>query len=127
MVWNDIPKTNYVGNACPEGWRLPTKEECNGLLENHSSRTTLNGKNGIYARGNNSSLPNSSSVFLLYGGYRGQKQGNVLGRTGTLCGCYWTADIDGTLAVGMGITEEGEAYTVSYKRGAGRSIRCVKK
>lgn len=49
------------------GWRMPTKEECEELLNHTNSRTTT--QNGI--RGKLlTSTTNSNSIFLPYSGYR---------------------------------------------------------
>lgn len=67
--WNSSPASGDVWSSandpCPEGWRLPTKDELNKLIYSDSKWTTLNGRGGRWFGSGN------YTVFLPAAGYRG--------------------------------------------------------
>lgn len=97
--WNEIQKDGYIGNPCPDGWRVPLFEELCGLVENKSSFTTVNGQSGYYFYGLNN---NGNRVFLPACGTGGPNP-SQRGQSGY----YWSSNpYDG-------VTEGGEEYFYS--------------
>lgn len=82
--WNEIEETEYLGNPCPNGWRIPTRYELEGLIANGASPNQI----GFYLKGLSSTLPNTSSVFLPASGSR-YGNGNSYGRD--FHGSYWSS------------------------------------
>jgi len=126
-TWNNIYPNDAAWGAandpCPSGWRVPTHEEQQSLVNSgYSEMTTLNGVTGRYfGNGNN-------KVFFPAAGFR-------LGMTGNLTsagnyGAYWSSTR----------VNEASAYSLNYNNmGAGTSdpefspgtitgysVRCVK-
>ena len=107
---------NYYGaassnSACPEGWRLPRKEEAENLI-NNTQYATIDGVNGFWMSGSVASTDPAKAIFLPQSGY----------------GCsYWTINGD----------KYTEQYAIKFagtdkpkvgKLGANASypVRCVK-
>jgi uncharacterized protein (TIGR02145 family) len=108
-------------NACPSGWRLPTREEFDMLLSGSSNEwTTVKGVEGrVFKKGSN-------SVFL------------------PACGVYYSNNLVGTFEVGekgsywSGQDAADKAYILHYGKEyapfsdktfykiSGCSVRCVK-
>ena len=107
-------------NPCPTGWRLPTKDEMQSLVNAGSRWCTWNNVNGrILGTG-------AKNIFLPAPGFRINTTG-VLNYKGAE-GDYWTGDPCG--ADNAYSLEFGAAATVinvkNYKRANGFSVRCVK-
>ncbi len=81
--WNTLEKDDYIGNPCPDGWRIPTSAELAGLIANKSSFITVSNQKGYYFYGLNS---NGNRVFFPASGQGGQNPSAVRGTTGR----YWT-------------------------------------
>ncbi|MDR2970337.1 MAG: fibrobacter succinogenes major paralogous domain-containing protein [Bacteroidales bacterium] len=83
-VWDDsMPSGNIwakVNDPCPTGWRVPTKEELQSLVNSGSQWTTINGVNGvIFGSDNNIFIP-TTGVRRYNGDLINQNTGN-----------YWSA------------------------------------
>jgi len=78
-LWKEDGSSAY--NPCPEGWRIPTKNEMEKLLGLHSSYTNNGGPGYMYGE-----LPNR--VFLPYTGCR-HINSDFSSKTGD--GMYWTS------------------------------------
>lgn len=116
--WNEIEETEYVGNPCPDGWRIPTCHELEGLNVNRSSWTTKDSQNGLYFRGMSSTLPDASSLFLPASGYRDYDNG--AGKYRGHSGSYWSSKS----AYHLGFASS-DAYIGNTFRAYGSSVRCV--
>ena len=127
-LWNlgteDNPvKTEY--DPCPDGWRVPTYAELEGLSKNHSSWTTEDGQNGYWFSGSKSYSKTASQVFFPAGGrfdtydgstdYRGQY------------GYYMSSRTAGSNAYSFHFynSSAGGTMLTSYYRSEAHSVRCV--
>lgn len=99
-IGNDISSTRYDApyNNWGGGWRMPTTEEFNELLNCVWTETTLDGIQGYKVTG-----PNGNSIFLPNTGY---KQGSQ--NTTSSNGYYWTSN---------GMTTMSYAYCLSTANG----------
>ncbi|MDR0811217.1 MAG: hypothetical protein LBN23_02930 [Paludibacter sp.] len=104
-------------NACPSGWRLPTKQEFESLLSAGSVWTTQNGVSGrLFGK-----VPNQ--IFLPAAGYRYDSDGALDG-AGEY-GYYWSSTPrDSGLAYYLHFIS-GDASTGSTNRRRGFSVRPV--
>ena len=121
---NSIPEGTkwYAKNdPCPEGWRMPTREELKSLEDAGSEWITKNGVYG-YLLG---LIPNQ--IFLPAAGGRAPDNGE-LARVGWL-GKYWSATTQyrTTTAWLFWFVSYGSNVTNGWFRGNGSSIRCVAK
>ncbi len=114
--WNEITNTPYLGNPCPNGWRVPTRNELKGLIVNNTPSTTEDGIGGLFFKGSDSNLPNSSSVFFPFAGIR--LSDGWSGHRG-VAGFYWSSTNSHNVAFENSANEQGTepAY--------GLSVRCV--
>ena len=121
-------KTNF--DPCPEGWRVPTLEELNGLMRHHSNWTICAGQNGYWFSGSKTYTESTSQVFLPAAGehsnsyYKGSSRGGQ--------GFYWvsTPDYVNTgRSEGKGIynpgIESAKTSFLSSERANRYSVRCV--
>ena len=122
MDWNDIPSDDYVGNPCPDGWRVPTGQEFEGLNASRSSWTVKNGQNGYFFRGSSPSLPDASSIFLPAPGFRSNIDG-YSGSRGNV-GHYWSSTPDTRNALYVDLSRS-DVYVGSNGRANAFSVRCV--
>jgi len=102
-----------LNDPCPQGWRLPTREELSSLLSAGSNWTTVNGINGhIFGSGNN-------TIFLSAAGYRLDHSGQL--SNVSRYGFYWSsAQEDNTL-----LFNEISAWRQTSTIRRGCSVRCV--
>ena len=100
-------------NVCPRGWRLPTREELQLLVETDRGWITRNGVNGRLF----GTAPNE--VFLPAAGLRGTA--GALHHVGSLIN-YWSSSAR-TASVGWGLWSGGGVN--NFDRNLGFSVRCV--
>ena len=102
-------------NACPSGWRLPTKAEFETLITAGSIWTTQNGKAGRkFGSGNN-------TIFMPAAGVR---DGSLSGVGGY--GYYWSStSLNSENAYCWEFSVEYALSDYGYK-GLSMSVRCVK-
>ena len=128
--WNYIPATEYMGNPCPAGWRIPTVAELAGLIENIQTPVTVKDKNDwdmVVAQcwGASKSTDTEEAVMLPYAGHIVETSGYGPSSIGSI-GCYWASDLkDGKPSI-------LRLYKTTYniwdydRRACGFSIRCVR-
>ena len=128
-TWNNSLSTDtfwkMLNNPCPVGWRVPTKEEFETLLDRNKvgyERITENGLNGKFT-----DKTNGSFLFLPAAGSRKSIDGTLY-YAGT-SGNYWSntvyeGDETNAYCVGFGT---GFADVYNCTRSLGLSIRCVAK
>lgn len=116
-------KTDY--DPCPEGWRVPTSDELNALIENYSSWTAdEKGQSGYWFSGMTPYSDDASQVFLPAAGYRQPLKGTCyyLGRRGF----YWSSTPYNNSAMRIGFGASGiTPEESSFRRSMGQSVRCV--
>ena len=112
-------KTEY--DPCPNGWRVPTYIELNGLRQNHSSWTTVDSdQSGYWFSGSIAYSEDVPQVFLPAPGYR-DLSGQVYWH-GT-SGYYWSSlQSSPTNYMYFNADEVGMTY---YYPALGQSVRCV--
>ena len=125
-LWNsgteeDPVKTEY--DPCPDGWRVPTYAELNGLIRNRSSWTSEGGQPGYWFSGASSYTKNVPQVFFPAAGYR-SLAGNVYNRG--YYGYYWSSspiNIYYAYSLNFGLSSANMNNFLS--RANGYSVRCV--
>ena len=104
-------------NACPQGWRVPTREELQSLSNTDSEWTTKNGINGRLF----GITPNQ--IFLPAAGWR--NNGNGAPFNIGVWGYYWSSTQSNTanaMDLPIGIRSN---FVGSSNRANGYSVRCV--
>jgi len=106
-------------NVCPKGWRLPTQQEIQSLVNTKSIWTTIN---GIYGRLWGSS---NNTLFLPVAGYRYRTYSNgVLDYAGTY-GYYWSStEYKNVIWYALHINSDSAGESINNCRD-GLSVRCV--
>ena len=86
--WGKLFTYDMALQACPEGWRLPTRDEIETIMSLfYHFGISEDSVDGLFFSG---SSPDGDSVFLPSAGYN---YGN--GHRGTkVCGCYWLSTGD---------------------------------
>lgn len=115
-IWEQNP-------PCPEGWRLPTKEELRALCVNYSEWTACNGQEGRWFSGSVPYSDGVSAVFFPAAGACDYYDGSVRGSGEE--GWYWSASSDDTYAVALYFHDE-KVYIGSYFRARSMSVRCCR-
>ncbi|MDO9680888.1 MAG: fimbrillin family protein [Bacteroidales bacterium] len=112
-------------NPCPEGWRIPTADEFQGLINSGYTYTDsgLNNLMGLWFGGNHST-DRTGSLFIPFGGYTNEA-GTSLGRFSTPRGMYWSNTTSGDDAM-LFFTNNTSATLFNQRKARGHSIRCVK-
>ncbi|MDR3236422.1 MAG: Ig-like domain-containing protein [Prevotellaceae bacterium] len=123
-TWRDLSETGdawtAAQNPCPDGWRLPTREEITALVDAGSSWTTVNGINGrLFGSGDN-------TIFLPAAGYRWYLSANP---KGNLSGAneyslYWCDPRFNQMTYNFSLNEYVQ-YPSYCNSGFGSSLRCV--
>ena len=126
-LWNSGTEENPVktdNDPCPEGWRVPTRNELNELRSNHSSWTkNAEGRSGYWFSGTRTYTEGVPQIFLHAAGYRGGSDSYANGRGNN--GNYWSS-----------MPSSGSAYSLGFASGFinmgnggcrayGCSVRCV--
>jgi len=119
-IWNSTGATGDIwekaNDPCPTGWRVPTIEELQSLVNSGSQWATINGIDGrIFGSGNNSSL------FMPAAGYRpyfGIRKANMIG-------LYWSSTVFGDPVLRLDFGYESVSTEFTTGRACGLSVRCV--
>jgi len=120
-IWDDSDPEGdtweKANDPCPTGWRVPTLEELQSLVDASSKWIRENGVNGrVFGNGDN-------LLFLPAAGYRSFTSGSV-NYVGTY-GNYWSRSSSGTSAYLLHFSStDVYPYSNSY-RANGFSVRCV--
>lgn len=110
-------------DPCPEGWRVPTRDELESLSANYSSLTTdASEHNGRYFTGEYTYMDGIAQIFLPAAGYRTSYNGDVDGRN--RYGYYWSSTSCSSSAEGFNFNS-GNVIMFSGGRANGYSVRCV--
>lgn len=125
-LWNSGTEENPVKteyDPCPDGWRVPTYAELDGLRSNSSSWTTdSKGQAGYWFSGPMPYSDDAPQVFFPAAGYRYYGDGRALTRG--YYGSYWSSRTYYSSAYGLDFGR-GNAYMIDGFRAFGSSVRCV--
>ncbi|HFK5538437.1 TPA: FISUMP domain-containing protein [Elizabethkingia anophelis] len=124
-LWVDNVKT--IQDPCPIGYRVPSKDEWNGVINNNNSNYI--GKSWIDSPTNYfTGIKFGDKLFLPAAGYRNANNGTLNNRG--YAGAYWSST-EGTFAAGIGSMGLGFGtpslitYIVGVNRLSGFSVRCI--
>lgn len=123
-AWNVYGNEPYATNPCPQGWRVPTKEEMVALTAHKSPWAEKDGIHGFTVYG--SSGFSTNSIFLQAAGEI-EGDGTPAGRDSY--GRYWTCsqndayEFVGAALNNSNITIDGLEGTFGPARGF--SVRCI--
>jgi len=106
----------------PIGWRVPTREELQRLLETAKVSNEWTNLNGVNGRKFTDKI-SGNSMFLPAAGYR-EDFGGTLGNVGS-GGYYWSSTQCGSGAYGMGFYSGNGSWYDGYFRNNGISVRPV--
>jgi len=120
-AWDRFPigdSWEAANDPCPTGWRVPTQEEQQNLVNSDSEWTILNGVNGrFFGNGDH-------RVFFPAAGYREYTLG-WLGTVGKY-GCYWSnAPAGNPDAYYLRFSSATVGSVAPGARGSAVSVRCV--
>ena len=127
--YDDSP--TWTVNPCPQGWRLPTREEFIKLINAGSTwadaDTKGNAVNGRFYGANHATctLPNNmnSCIFLPAVGSR-FNSGEVNGHT--RCGMYWASALSSPFNGFMLHFDDSKSPVSTNSKGRGVPVRCVR-
>ena len=130
-LWNsgtesDPIKSEY--DPCPTGWRVPTSEELNSLVKNHSWATN-DGQLGQWFTGSNAYAAEVPKIFLPAAGCRGGYGAHADSGQRNTYGYYWSSNASGEAKTSH-IFFFNKSGTISSSnilyRNIAFSVRCVK-
>ena len=120
-LWNQGSETSPVKtekDPCPQGWRVPTKQESETLLSSGVSRKWNSSKKGCdFSEGAKTLFLPAAGVYYYEDGminFRGQD------------GRFWTSTTSGPESWLLFVSKVIAEGTASHERGYGYSVRCVR-
>ena len=123
-----------TGKICPEGWRVPTLEDWNTLIDHLGGREVAGGK--LKEKGtDNWNIPNTRATnetlfSALPAGYRTLLTANNTAFSGFHAdGYHWSSSEATTIASAYAVvmsSTSGGIVTSGYDKRLGMSIRCIK-
>ncbi|MDR0799424.1 MAG: hypothetical protein LBN18_06675 [Dysgonamonadaceae bacterium] len=128
-VWSDTEADDSIwekkNDPCPAGWRVPTYEEMQSLLDFNKINYLWTTKNGVCGRVFYD-MESEASLFLPAVGYRrerGEMGGNTIWE-----GYYWSSSTEnGSNARFLFFHSFNLKTYLSYSRAYGCCVRCVAK
>lgn len=123
-----IGKSTNAQGICPDGWHVPSKAECETLIDFLGGIVIAGGKmketGYTYWDDPNEGATNESNYSGRGAGFRGQT-GNYSALN--QLGAIWTTDEDGTKANRMALFHDiANAFTGNFTKTIGYSARCIK-
>jgi uncharacterized protein (TIGR02145 family) len=119
-AWSDSSKT--ANDPCPDGYRLPTTTQWDGVLNNNTQSTF--GSWSISATNYSSARFFGSDLMLPAAGYRSSTSGELRYR-GSI-GSYWSNAEDGGYGGARNLYfSSSSADRRTNDRGGGLSVRCI--
>lgn len=130
-TWAAVMATGKSTNSqgiCPDGWHVPSKAECETLIDFLGGIVIAGGKmketGYTYWDDPNEGATNESNYSGRGAGFRGQT-GNYSALN--QLGAIWTADEDGNKANRMALYHDiSNAFTGNFTKTIGYSARCIK-
>ena len=119
-LWLSTSGIKTVNDPCPEGWRLPTNNEWQAVLDNNTTQWNNTGTRGRLITPKCESTP---TLFLPAAGTRYNHDGS-LSSAGTT-GYYWSSSVKGTDAWDLRFASSDIGTTYRFSRAFGLSVRCV--
>ena len=122
--WSDTSKTSL--DPCPTGYRVPTKTQIDGMINNNS--ISYIGSDWSYSTTNYSTgIKVGNDLFLPAAGRRSNTDGALAERGNA--GRYWTSSTDPAYTYGgiaLLFTNGSTSYNgYGYARTGGLSVRCI--
>lgn len=122
-LWNSgtelLPIKNDNNDPCPDGWRVPTYNEIDELMENYSELTQNDkGQSGYWLSGANTYSESVPRIFLPAAGLLDCRDGSADFRGKGVF--YWSSKSAYNLYFYVGIIKMNE-----YRRSDAYSVRCV--
>ena len=121
LSWKDDVKA--ANDPCPYGFRIPTKLQWQGIIENNvkSNKGTWQNSPTNYSSGNMF----GDKLFLPATGYRTESNGALADRG--LLGAYWSSTINPTSTNAWSLNVSNmKNELVSIDRQRGLSVRCIR-
>jgi uncharacterized protein (TIGR02145 family) len=118
--WGDATVDNHPGSnmtdACPSGYRFPTREDFQAELDGFSDNGGQNYRGAFYV------------LRLTRLGYRSSPNGHGPTATGAEgdTGYYWTSTTDGSSNVYRMLVEKSNILILTSTGNYGHSVRCIK-
>jgi len=125
-LWNSGSEENPVKSEydpCPDGWRVPTKAELEGVFQNYSDKVESEGQNGRWFTGSQEYTSDSHGIFLPTAGWigsTGTSKGSERGKEGRYWSSFWE---EGNSPYRLSVSSPRVSRGISSQ---GESIRCVK-
>ena len=116
-------KTEY--DPCPEGWRVPTHTELDGLSQHHSQWLLDESQSGLWISDSPDSGTTVPCLFFPASGTNEDRGGNSRGRNGI----YWSSSICPSrygISYHLSLSEQHSSVGFGYTNDTGCSVRCVK-
>jgi uncharacterized protein (TIGR02145 family) len=120
-AWLDASKT--ADDPCPPGFRVPTKDQWNGVRNEANNPQTVIGTWTSSPTNYSSGMKFGPDLMLPATGYRTSYDGGLLVRGET--GIYWSSTVDGTSNAWMLSVSNGGTDSYSDERLYGQSLRCI--
>jgi uncharacterized protein (TIGR02145 family) len=121
-AWLDASKT--TADPCPDGYRVPTKTQWEGVIAHNGTPTNANGSPWTAGATNYSIGKNfGTSLMLPAAGYRDPSTGTLFLR-GSF-GIYWSSAEDGSVNAWNLFFFNGGDFVILYDRTYGLSVRCL--
>jgi uncharacterized protein (TIGR02145 family) len=129
-IWNSTPnggaEWENENNPCPEGWRVPTREEFQLLCNTTNVINIWDTENGVNGRRFTDITNSTFSIFLPVTGLRNYFDGTF--DYISTHGLYWSSSVNGTGSARYNLNFSGASFTPenSHNSADGLCVRCVK-
>jgi uncharacterized protein (TIGR02145 family) len=123
-AWQDGTKT--TNDPCPVGFRIPTKDQWDGVKNNPAQNPQSNADGSTWTDNSNNYTSGKffgPALFLPAAGGRGFNTGALFDRG--YYGYYWSSTVSGSVNAWDLNFDSGGAYMDNFNRTHGFSLRCV--
>jgi uncharacterized protein (TIGR02145 family) len=119
-AWLDNSKT--VNDPCPAGYRVPTKDQWQGVLANNTF-VNVGTSWSAWPTNYSSGKRVGNTLFLPAAGYRSSNSGEL--DTRGAFGYYWSSTQSGVSDAWSLDFDSGATYLIGKNRTYGQSVRCI--